>query len=80
MVRESYMKEKTVVVTGGTSGRRRAVADATHARAGGRDAVPCLRLLARLRGYRRYRPCELCLASKNLPHDWKEQRCFLGFA
>jgi hypothetical protein len=18
--------------------------------------------------------------SKNLPHDWKEQRCFLGFA
>ena len=22
----------------------------------------------------------LRLSKKNLPHDWKEQRCFLGFA
>jgi hypothetical protein len=25
-------------------------------------------------------PCRLLRLSKNLPHDWKEQRCFLGFA
>jgi hypothetical protein len=25
-------------------------------------------------------PSRLLRLSKNLPHDWKEQRCFLGFA
>jgi hypothetical protein len=25
-------------------------------------------------------PTRLLRLSKNLPHDWKEQRCFLGFA
>ena len=25
-------------------------------------------------------PGRLMRLSKNLPHDWKEQRCFLGFA
>src|SRR5580704_2536894 len=25
-------------------------------------------------------PSRLRRLSKNLPHDWKEQRCFLGFA
>jgi hypothetical protein len=24
-------------------------------------------------------PSRLLRLSKNLPHDWKEQRCFLGF-
>jgi hypothetical protein len=25
-------------------------------------------------------PSRLLRLSKNLPHDWEEQRCFLGFA
>jgi hypothetical protein len=25
-------------------------------------------------------PIRLLRLSRNLPHDWKEQRCFLGFA
>ena len=25
-------------------------------------------------------PSRLLRLSKDLPHDWKEQRCFLGFA
>jgi site-specific DNA recombinase len=25
-------------------------------------------------------PSRLLRLGKNLPHDWKEQRCFLGFA
>jgi hypothetical protein len=27
-----------------------------------------------------FRASRLLRLSKNLPHDWKEQRCFLGFA
>ena len=34
----------------------------------------------RSRGRFAERPSRLLRLSKNLPHDWKEQRCFLGFA
>ena len=52
---------------------------ATHSN----DANATRRMLALalvLEGYKRGEAGKLLRLSKNLPHDWEEQRCFLGFA